>query len=125
MTETRRPLLSPDLRLLLVSMVLANIGSFMITPLLALYVASLGASVSQVGFVLHALFDLPAALPNPRRMDLGHRRPDPGHLVRKPERPGGFRFPASGAHFLVAPDIRVLGLHRALAGRAEFQRLHG
>ena len=60
MTEDRRPLLSPDLRLLLFSMVLANIGSFMITPLLALYVASLGATVGQVGlfFTLASVFPL-------------------------------------------------------------------
>ena len=41
-------------------MVLANIGSFMITPLLALYVASLGATVAQVGlfFTLASIFPL-------------------------------------------------------------------
>ncbi|MGH2625542.1 MAG: MFS transporter, partial [Anaerolineales bacterium] len=60
MTESRRPLLSPDLRLLLVSMILANIGSHMVMPLMALYVSSLGASVSQVGlfFTLSSIFPL-------------------------------------------------------------------
>lgn len=60
MTEPRRPLLSPDLRLLLVSMILANIGSHMVMPLMALYVSSLGATVSQVGlfFTLASIFPL-------------------------------------------------------------------
>ena len=60
MSSDRRPLLSPDLRILLVSMILANIGGSMIMPLMALYVSSLGATIGQVGlfFTLASIFPL-------------------------------------------------------------------
>lgn len=59
-TKTRKPLLSRDLRILMVSMVLANIGSHMMMPLLAVYLTTLGATISQVGlfFTLSSIFPL-------------------------------------------------------------------
>jgi DHA1 family multidrug resistance protein-like MFS transporter len=58
--KDKKPLLSRDLRILMVSMVLANIGSHMMMPLLAVYLTTLGASITQVGlfFTLSAIFPL-------------------------------------------------------------------
>lgn len=56
----RKPLLSQDLRILLVSMVLANIGSHMMFPLLAVYLTSMGAEIGEIGlfFTLSSIFPL-------------------------------------------------------------------
>ena len=53
-------MLSKDMRILLVSMILANTGSMMTVPLLALYVTSLGATIEEVGlfFTLASVFPL-------------------------------------------------------------------
>jgi len=60
MGEARKTLLSKDMRILLVSMILANTGSMMTVPLLALYVTSLGATIEEVGlfFTLASVFPL-------------------------------------------------------------------
>jgi MFS family permease len=60
MPDAKAPLISRDLRILLVSMVLANIGTMMLMPLLALYLTSRGASIPQVGlfFTLASIFPL-------------------------------------------------------------------
>jgi MFS family permease len=60
MGEARKSLLSKNMQILLVSMILANTGSMMTTPLLALYVSSFGATIEEVGlfFTLASIFPL-------------------------------------------------------------------
>lgn len=60
MSGNSRFVLSRNLRILMVSMILANTGSMMTAALLPLFVTNLGATVSQVGlfFTLSSIFPL-------------------------------------------------------------------
>lgn len=49
MEESRKPLLTPVLKLFMLAMILANIAGSMYGPLLPLYLKSLGANVVQIG----------------------------------------------------------------------------
>ncbi len=62
MSTSRPPLLNTTLRWFLAAMVLANIAGEMVFTVLALYLASLGASVGQIGLVYSLAALVPLAL---------------------------------------------------------------
>ncbi|HUX37290.1 MAG TPA: MFS transporter [Rectinemataceae bacterium] len=58
---SKKPLLSPLLRIFLFAMILANIGGQMFYPLQALYLKQLGADVEQIGLFFTLLMIVPIA----------------------------------------------------------------
>ena len=61
-TPTKTPLLSPILRLFLVTMILANVAGAMYAGFLPLYLKSLGADVAQIGLFFTISQIIPMAL---------------------------------------------------------------
>ena len=59
---SKKPLLSPVLRIFLVAMILANIGGQMFYPLQALYLKQLGANVEQIGLFFTLVMIVPIAM---------------------------------------------------------------
>ena len=60
--EIKRPLLSPIMRLFLLTMILANVAGAMYGGFLPLYLKSLGANVAQIGVFFTISQIIPLAL---------------------------------------------------------------